>query len=107
MTACPGAFGAATGGFRPLKRLIMGPKLLKIRLFTSPLSFKIVSENELSSSSNDSAVFLLNSGYRKRTIDRQKRARNDTRMRLLIALMDVNLAGLQSMPCVRSRLVIK
>jgi len=54
----------------------------------------------------DSAVFDLNSGYRKRTIDMQNNERKEIRMRPLIASSDVHQAGLQSIPCLRSRNIV-
>ena len=69
------------------------PKLLKTRLFCSPSATRTVSENEDNSSDMDSAVFDLNSGYRKRTIDMQNNARKEIRIRPLMASSDVHLAG--------------
>lgn len=79
------------------------PKLLKIRIFRPFLRVWTVSENEVSSETIVSAVIVLSSGYRNLDIDMQKRARNEIRTRPRMASGDVHLAGLQSMPCFRSR----
>ena len=79
------------------------PKLLKIRIFRPFLRVWTVSENEVSSETIVSAVIVLSSGYRNLAIDMQKRARNEIRTRPRMASWDVHLAGLQSMPCFRSR----
>ena len=79
------------------------PKLLKIRIFRPFLRVWTVSENEVSSETIVSAVIVLSSGYRNLAIDMQKRARNEIRTRPRMASRDVHLAGLQSMPCFRSR----
>ena len=85
-----------------LRSLIRGTKLLNILLFCSPSLTKTVSENELSSSHMDSAVRLLYSGWRNRTMEMQKRARKEMRILPFMASSLVHLAGLQSIPCFRS-----
>lgn len=79
------------------------PKLLKNRIFRPFLRVWTVSENEVSSETIVSAVIVLSSGYRNLAIDMQKKARNEIRTRPRMASGDVHLAGLQSMPCFRSR----
>jgi hypothetical protein len=49
--------------------------------FDASMFRSTVSENEVSSSTSDTAVFLENSGYKQRTIDRQNNARKEIRMR--------------------------
>lgn len=74
-----------------------------MRLFWPFLRVWIVSENEVSSETIVSAVMVLRSGYRNLAMDMQNRARNDIRTRPRMASGDVHLAGLQSIPCFRSR----
>lgn len=74
-----------------------------MHLFRPFLRVWTVSENEVSSETIVSAVIVLSSGYRNLAIDMQKRARNEIRTRPRMASGDVHLAGLQSMPCFRSR----
>lgn len=74
-----------------------------MRLFRPFLRVWTVSENEVNSETMVSAVMDLSSGYRNLAIDMQNRARNEIRTRPLMASGDVHLAGLQSMPCFRSR----
>ncbi|MBQ8179701.1 MAG: hypothetical protein IJ026_04570 [Candidatus Methanomethylophilaceae archaeon] len=57
----------------------------------------------MSSETIVSAVIVLSSGYRNLAMDMQNRARNEISTRPLIASGDVHLAGLQSIPCFRSR----
>ncbi len=79
------------------------PKLLNIRIFRLFLRVWTVSENEVSFETIVSAVKVLSSGYRNLAMDMQNRARNEIRTCPRMASGDVHLAGLQSMPCFRSR----
>jgi len=98
---CPSAFGTGTDPFRT-KTANDTPEVAENTLLLLSARDHTVCENEDSSSYIDSAVFDLNSGYGKRTIDMQNNARKEIRMRPLTASSDVHLAGLQSIPCFRS-----
>ncbi len=74
-----------------------------MRIFRPFLRVWTVSENEVSSETMVSTVMDLSSGYRNLAIDMQNKARNEIRTHPLMASGDVHLAGLQSMPCFRSR----
>ena len=74
-----------------------------MRTFRPFLRLWTINENEDSSETIVSAVMDLSSGYRNLAMDMQNRARNEIRTRPQMESGHVHLAGLQSMPCFRSR----